>query len=194
MTNSNIYKIGILTCAITLLIMATNFYFFVSRDTRIVSIVPFVGILSILIHLVEIVVFYKYFKSKPYYTLFFVCLIIVMLQIFSNLHHILSYIEVVEFDFSLGVSFRNLQFFLSVIYGAVILIKVTKENLFFKIYGAYTLILSLLSTYYVFVQGQFIANSFYLNLIFPILLSAVYFTEIKALSSRATNDELIDIE
>jgi hypothetical protein len=117
-----------------------------------------------------------------------------MLQIFSNLHHILSYIEVVEFDFSLGVSFRNLQFFLSVIYGAVILIKVTKENLFFKIYGAYTLILSLLSTYYVFVQGQFIANSFYLNLIFPILLSAVYFTEIKALSSRATNDELIDIE
>lgn len=194
MTNSNIYKIGILTCLITLLIMAINFYFIVSRDSRMFTIFPFVGILSILNHLVEIVVFYKYFKSKSYYTLFFICLFILVLDIFSNLHHILSYIEVVEFNFSLGVSFRNLQFFLNVIYGAVILIRVTKEDLFFKIYGAYTLILSLLSAYNIYSQGQLIANSFYLNLIFPILLLAVYFTEIKAFASRETNDELIDIE
>lgn len=188
MTNSNIYKIGILTCLITLLIMAINFYFIVSRDSRMFTIFPFVGILSILNHFVEIVVFYKYFKSKSYYTLFFICLFILVLDIFSNLHHILSYIEVVEFNFSLGVSFRNLQFFLNVIYGAVILIRVTKEDLFFKIYGAYTLILSLISAYNIYAQGQLIANSFYLNLIFPILLLAVYFTEIKALSSRETND------
>lgn len=194
MTNSNIYKIGILTCLITLLIMAINFYFIVSRDSRMFTIFPFVGILSILNHLVEIVVFYKYFKSKSYYTLFFICLFILVLDIFSNLHHILSYIEVVEFNFSLGVSFRNLQFFLNVIYGAVILIRVTKEDLFFKIYGAYTLILSLLSAYNIYSQGQLIANSFYLNLIFPILLLAVYFREIKAFASRETNDELIDIE
>jgi hypothetical protein len=174
--------------------MAINFYFFVSRDTRIVSIVPFVGILSIFNHLVEILVFYKYFKSKPYYILFFICLVILMLDIFSNLHHILSYFEVIEFNFSLGVSFGNLQFFLNLIYGTVIIIRVTKENLFFKIYGAYTLILALLSAYNIYSQGPLIANSFYLNLIFPILLSAVYFTEIKALSSRETNDELIDIE
>jgi hypothetical protein len=174
--------------------MAINFYFIVSRDSRMFTIFPFVGILSILNHLVEIVVFYKYFKSKSYYTLFFICLFILVLDIFSNLHHILSYIEVVEFNFSLGVSFRNLQFFLNVIYGAVILIRVTKEDLFFKIYGAYTLILSLLSAYNIYSQGQLIANSFYLNLIFPILLLAVYFTEIKAFASRETNDELIDIE
>lgn len=174
--------------------MAINFYFIVSRDSRMFTIFPFVGILSILNHLVEIVVFYKYFKSKSYYTLFFICLFILVLDIFSNLHHILSYIEVVEFNFSLGVSFRNLQFFLNVIYGAVILIRVTKKDLFFKIYGAYTLILSLLSAYNIYSQGQLIANSFYLNLIFPILLLAVYFTEIKAFASRETNDELIDIE
>lgn len=117
-----------------------------------------------------------------------------MLDIFSNLHHILSYIEVVEFNFSLGISIENIHFFLSLIYGAVILFRVTKEDLFFKIYGAYTLILSLISAYNIYAQGKLIANSFYLNLIFPILLLAVYFTEIKALSSRETNDELIDIE
>ncbi len=83
---------------------------------------------------------------------------------------------------------------LAIVYGILILVVVTKKELIYKIFGGLTLLVAIIFLFNKFTSTELEPYFFFLDLIFPILLSAVYFTEIKALSRRETNDELVDIE
>jgi hypothetical protein len=83
---------------------------------------------------------------------------------------------------------------IAVVYGIFILVVVTNKDLIFKFFGGLTILVALIYAFNKFIATEIEPYFFFLDLTFHILLSAVYFKEVKALSSLKTNDELVDIE